>query len=142
MNKQVTVKQFAEMVHLTVQAIYKLENTKLKDFISKNENGVKMVSLDALELFRNEKVKQNFVEQLNTEVEHRFNQILTLKDAQIEDLRKQVGTLEMLLSESNRANERLITTIQQLSMVTAQLQEPKKHKSILSRMFRRKEAEE
>lgn len=133
----ITIKQFAEMVNVSPQAIYKQLNGKLKKYFKVVDNQ-KFISLEALAEFQSKEPIQQNQQLFNNQIEKNFNQILMEKDNQISELKNQIKMLQDLLSTANVEKERLITLLQQQQeAITLRLPQPKK--SILNRIFGKKE---
>ncbi|MCK9544066.1 MAG: hypothetical protein M0R03_18760 [Novosphingobium sp.] len=114
MDDYIPIKEFAEEVGLSKQAIYQRLEKDLKQFV-KVENGFKSINTEALELFAlNDSIKVESVEMLeNTDnilLESVKESIKALKQ-QLETKDRQLETKDIQLSEKDKQISDLTTAL-------------------------------
>ena len=110
-NQYISIKEFAEVVGMTQQGIYKQLNSKLKEYVT-TINGKKMLDKSALDLFEIEDCletddkKLNNGEQLLNEVQQQIIELLKSeleqKNEQIKEKDKQIADLLVALSQAQQ----------------------------------------
>lgn len=99
MDEWISVKEFSERAGISVQAVYKQLNKKLKPYLTVM-NGTKMLNIKALE----EVYEKTEDESIKPKVDERLlNQLLNQleeKDRQINELHRLLANTQMQLSES------------------------------------------
>ena len=110
-HEYISISAFAKEVNLTPQAIYKQLNNKLKKFV-KLQNGKKLISTNAFELFKSNQVDNNSNNELTTVVE--------LLTQQLQEKDKQIANLQKLLDQSQQLQAQAENKIMMLEA-------PKKH---------------
>lgn len=99
MDEWITVKEFADRAGISVQAVYKQLNKRLKPYLIVM-NGTKMLNIKALE----EVYEKTEDEPIKPKVDERLlNQLLNQlaeKDRQISELHRLLATTQMQLTES------------------------------------------
>lgn len=99
MDEWISVKEFSERAGISVQAVYKQLNKKLKPYLTVM-NGTKMLNIKALE----EVYEKTEDEPIKPKVDERLlNQLLNQleeKDRQINELHRLLANTQMQLSES------------------------------------------
>lgn len=99
MDEWITVKEFSERAGISVQAVYKQLNKKLKPYLTVM-NGTKMLNIKALE----EVYRKTEDEPIKPKVDERLlNQLLNQleeKDRQINELHRLLANTQMQLTES------------------------------------------
>lgn len=132
-----TVKQFAEAVGITQQAVYKQLNNKLNKYVVVVE-GRKMLKISALEGFENNQVDKRF----NNQVDNKFNnqvetilnqnqQIIDMLQKELNEKNQQIAELQRIIDQQQKlslvAQQRVLELEEKLKEPEAQQeQEPKK----------------
>jgi len=109
----IPVKEFAKLAGITRQAVYKQLNNQLKESL-KVENGIKLININALSLFKNNQltpveqpVDNNLTTSLQANIDilkaenESLNKQLLVKDNQIEELNNHLKT-QMELNKNNQ----------------------------------------
>ncbi|MBR5866350.1 MAG: hypothetical protein IKZ04_00420 [Spirochaetaceae bacterium] len=105
-TEYISIKEFAEAVGVSQQAIYKQLNNKLKPFV-KLVDGKKKLDKSAFELFE-KKEKGERVEQPLNQIEQQLLNMLKKeleeKSEQLKEKDKQIAELQKLLDQSQKLN--------------------------------------
>lgn len=92
-QEYISVQEFARQVNITPQAVYKQLDNKLKGYWQL-KNGKKLISVNAFELFENNRVDNNSNNELAKVVE--------LLTQQLQEKDKQIANLQKLLDQSQQ----------------------------------------
>lgn len=93
-----TIKEFAEVVGVSSQSVYKRLNSTLKPYLS-IKNGKKYLNIKALELYSDTDDKDNFLNE-NNQLATNNNQLIQLLKDELEAKNKQIEKLQSLLEQS------------------------------------------
>lgn len=110
MKEYLSIKEFAELVGVSQQAIYKQLNNKLKPYLKVVDNK-KMLNKSAVELFKkpdnSSTVEQQLINMLQTELNQKNEQIATLQKLLDQEQQLHAMTRQelLLLEEKNREPE-------------------------------------
>ena len=110
-NKYFSVSQFAEMANVTRQAVYRRIDKDLKEFVVE-ENGVKKISVNALQLFNSASEQKEMISNENVDIMpivskideglkivHVVDKTLHNKDKQIESLLKIIDDMQKTIDK-------------------------------------------
>lgn len=119
-----TVAEYADICHISKQAVYQKLNTTLKDFV-KVENGKKLISAKALPDDFKKQLVEPLVKDVKQDKQSDFTAFLM---AQIEEKDKQIEALQKEVSETNKTIANLTV---ELTEITKQAQELNRNNQIL-----------
>ncbi|MBR5583732.1 MAG: hypothetical protein IKW21_04320 [Lachnospiraceae bacterium] len=105
-NEYLSVKEFADAVGISQQAVYKQLNNRLKPYL-KVVNNKKMLDLSALELFKKEDKEDNQDQNNNQLLNQLLNQLqkeLDEKGQQLKEKDKQIERLQQALDQAQKLN--------------------------------------
>lgn len=110
-NKYFTISKFAEMANVTRQAVYRRIDKDLKEFVVE-ENGVKKISVNALQLFNSASEQKEIISNENVDIMQIVSKIdeglkivqvvdktLHNKDKQIESLLKIIDDMQKTIDK-------------------------------------------
>lgn len=95
-----TVREFAQKINKSSQAVYKQLDNQLKPYWRKS-NGKKVISIRALEIYDKPKNAKND-NQLPTELSTELSKIVELLTTQLTEKDKQIENLQKLLNQSQQ----------------------------------------
>ena len=101
MEEYISIKEFSDIVGLSRQSVYKKVDNILKQF-TKTENGKKLISIKALEVFEKDKLSTEFTDEF-TKVVNTLTAQLEVKDRQILEKDKQIAEKDKQISELTTA---------------------------------------
>ena len=93
-KEYISIKEFAEVVGISQQAVYKQLNNKLKPYLKVVENK-KMLDKSAVELFKNDRKSQQNEQQLN-------NKLIEMLQTELDRKNEQIAELQKLLDQSQK----------------------------------------
>lgn len=120
-----TVKQFAEELNLTPQAIYKQLNTRLSPYLVE-KNGVKMLKRQAiLDIFpdhteKSEKAEENASQEAFNQLSNSYQQLLNVLQTELKQKDDQIKSLQLLLSQQ----QQLLAQQQQINLLSQKQPDP------------------
>ena len=120
-----TVKQCAEELNLTPQAIYKQLNTRLSPYLVE-KNGVKMLKRQAiLDIFpdhaeKSEKSEENASQEAFNQLSNSYQQLLNTLQTELKQKDEQIKSLQMLLSQQ----QQLLAQQQQINLLSLKQPDP------------------
>lgn len=122
-NKYFSVSQFAEMANVTRQAVYRRIDKDLKEFVVE-ENGVKKISVNALQLFNSASEQKEIISNENVDIMPIVSKIdeglkivqvvdktLHNKDKQIESLLKIIDDMQKTIDKLSDKKKPLFTRL-------------------------------
>lgn len=155
MNKKyITIKEFSKAAGISTQAVYKQVDNRLKPYL-KMVDGKKMINVDALKLYKEEKPQEHEENSNSTscatscstiaqpqKVEQQIIDLLKdeldKKNKQIEKLQEQLDKAQTLISQEQQLRlveqQKYIDLKEQVDDLTKEEAEPKK-KGLFSRFF-------
>lgn len=122
-NKYFSISKFAEMANVTRQAVYRRIDKDLKEFVVE-ENGVKKISVNALQLFNSASEQKEMISNENVDIMPIVSKIdeglkivqvvdktLHNKDKQIESLLKIIDDMQKTIDKLSDKNKPLFTRL-------------------------------
>ena len=129
-NKYFSISKFAEMANVTRQAVYRRIDKDLKEFVVE-ENGVKKISVNALQLFNSASEQKEMISNENVDIVKIVSKI--------DEGLKIVQVVDKTLHNKDKQIESLLKIIDDMQKTIDKLSESKK--SIFSRLFGKKGGE-
>lgn len=126
-NKYFSISKFAEMANVTRQAVYRRIDKDLKEFVVE-ENGVKKISVNALQLFNSASEQKEIISNENVDIMPIVSKI--------DEGLKIVQVVDKTLHNKDKQIESLLKIIDDMQKTIDKLSESKK--SIFSRLFGKK----
>lgn len=130
-NKYFSVSQFAEMANVTRQAVYRRIDKDLKEFVVE-ENGVKKISVNALQLFNSASEQKEMISNENVDIVKIVSKI--------DESLKIVQIVDKTLHNKDKQIESLLKIIDDMQKTIDNLSD--KRKPFFKRLFSRKGGEE
>lgn len=122
-NKYFSISKFAEMANVTRQAVYRRIEKDLKNYVI-NENGVKKISVNALQLFNSASEQKEMISNENVDIVKIVSKIdeglkivqvvdkmLHNKDKQIESLLKIIDDMQKTIDKLSDKKKPLFTRL-------------------------------
>ena len=129
-NKYFTISKFAEMANVTRQAVYRRIDKDLKEFVVE-ENGVKKISVNALQLFNSASEQKEMISNENVDIV----KIVSKIDESV----KIVQIVDKTLHNKHKQIESLLKIIDDMQKTIDNLSD--KRKPFFKRLFSRKGGE-
>lgn len=126
-NKYFSVSQFAEMANVTRQAVYRRIDKDLKEFVVE-ENGVKKISVNALQLFNSASEQKEMISNENVDIVKIVSKI--------DESLKIVQIVDKTLHNKDKQIESLLKIIDDMQKTIDNLSD--KRKPFFKRLFSRK----
>ena len=126
-NKYFTISKFAEMANVTRQAVYRRIDKDLKEFVVE-ENGVKKISVNALQLFNSASEQKEMISNENVDIVKIVSKI--------DESLKIVQIVDKTLHNKDKQIESLLKIIDDMQKTIDNLSD--KRKPLFKRLFSRK----
>ena len=125
-NKYFTISKFAEMANVTRQAVYRRIDKDLKEFVVE-ENGVKKISVNALQLFNSASEQKEMISNENVDIVKIVSKI--------DESLKIVQVVDKTLHNKDKQIESLLKIIDDMQKTIDKLSDKKK--PLFKRLFSR-----
>lgn len=129
-NKYFSISKFAEMANVTRQAVYRRIDKDLKEFVVE-ENGVKKISVNALQLFNSASEQKEMISNENVDIVKIVSKI--------NEGLKIVQVVDKTLHNKDKQIESLLKIIDDMQKTIDKLSDKKK--PLFKRLFSRKGGE-
>ena len=129
-NKYFSISKFAEMANVTRQAVYRRIDKDLKEFVVE-ENGVKKISVNALQLFNSASEQKEMISNENVDIVKIVSKI--------DESLKIVQIVDKTLHNKDKQIESLLKIIEEMKKTIDKLSD--KRKPFFKRLFSRKGGE-
>ena len=126
-NKYFSISKFAEMANVTRQAVYRRIDKDLKEFVVE-ENGVKKISVNALQLFNSASEQKEMISNENVDIVKIVSKI--------DESLKIVQIVDKTLHNKDKQIESLLKIIDDMQKTIDNLSD--KRKPLFKRLFSRK----